>query len=129
MATGPLGLSLAPYIKASPTLTKIFTPISKWYANGALYRQYGLLYDDLLIEERPDVQKALSRLTPREAYDRAFRIKRASQADVLHAPLAKELWTKPEDDIRYLLPHVEAVEAENKERAHWDTLAVSRLRK
>nr|GAT61220.1 ubiquinol-cytochrome-c reductase complex subunit 6 [Mycena chlorophos] len=104
---GPLGLSLAPYIRSSPTLSKIVTPIAKWYAGGALYRQYGLLYDDLLIEENPEVQKALSRLTPRQAYDRAFRIKRASHADVLHAPLPKELWTKPEDDVRYLLPSPE----------------------
>ncbi|CAK5264286.1 unnamed protein product [Mycena citricolor] len=123
---GPLGLSFAPYIRSSPTLSKIFAPAAKWYAGGSLYRQYGLLYDDLLIEERPEVQKALARLTPREAYDRQFRIKRASQADVLHAPLSKDLWTKPEDDIRYLLPHVEAVESELKERASWDSLEVHR---
>ncbi|KAJ7063108.1 cytochrome b-c1 complex subunit 7 [Mycena amicta] len=123
---GALGLSLAPYIRSSPTLSKIITPIAKWYAGGSIYRQYGLLYDDLLIEERPEVQKALSRLTPRQAYDRAFRIKRASQADVLHAPLPKDLWTKPEQDVRYLLPHVVDVENEIKERAHWDTLAVTR---
>ncbi|KAJ7285639.1 ubiquinol-cytochrome-c reductase complex subunit 6 [Mycena rebaudengoi] len=122
----PLGFSLAPYIRSSPTLMKIFTPISNWYAGGALYRQYGLLYDDLLIEERPEVQQALSRLTPRQAYDRAFRIKRASQADVLHAPLPKAQWTKPEEDIRYLAPHVTAIEAEIKEREKWDTLTVQR---
>ncbi|KAJ7752056.1 ubiquinol-cytochrome-c reductase complex subunit 6 [Mycena metata] len=125
---GPLGLSLAPYIRSSPTLTKLFTPVAKWYAGGSLYRQYGLLYDDLLIEERPEVQKALSRLTPREAYDRAFRIKRASHADVLHEPLPRELWTKPEQDIRYLLPHVETVVEEIKEREKWDTLEVKRTR-
>ncbi|KAJ7694159.1 cytochrome b-c1 complex subunit 7 [Mycena rosella] len=123
---GPLGLSLAPLIRSSPLLTKIFTPAAQWYAGGSLYRQYGLLYDDLLIEERPEVQKALSRLTPREAYDRAFRIKRASHADVLHAPLPREQWTTPEDDIRYLLPHVLEVENELKERAKWDTLTVKR---
>ncbi|KAJ6623428.1 cytochrome b-c1 complex subunit 7 [Mycena sp. CBHHK59/15] len=123
---GPLGVSFAPYILSSPTLSKIFTPISKWYAAGSLYRKYGLLYDDLLIEERPEVQKALSRLTPRQAYDRAFRIKRASQADVLHAPLPKELWTKPEEDVRYLLPHVMDIEKEIHERAKWDTLTVKR---
>ncbi|KAJ7489909.1 cytochrome b-c1 complex subunit 7 [Mycena galericulata] len=126
MAGPALGVSLAPFIRSSPTLSKIFTPVSKWYAGGCLYRQYGLLYDDLLIEERPEVQKALSRLTPRQAYDRAFRIKRASHADVLHAPLPREQWTKPEEDVRYLLPHVEEVEKENQERAKWDTLTVVR---
>jgi hypothetical protein len=71
---GPLGVSLAPYIRSSPTLAKLFTPVAKWYAGGSLYRQYGLLYDDLcssrgfsvrrtsltsptVIEERPEVQK------------------------------------------------------------------------
>ncbi|KAJ7470556.1 cytochrome b-c1 complex subunit 7 [Mycena latifolia] len=117
---GPLGISLAPLIRSSPTLSKLVAPIANWYASGSIYRQYGLLYDDLLIEERPEVQKALSRLTPREAYDRAFRIKRASHADVLHAPLPREQWTKPEMyDVRYLLPH---------ERAKWDTLTVQRRR-
>lgn len=49
------------------------------------------------MEERNDVQKALGRLTQREHYDRAFRLKRASHASVLHAPLPKEQWTKPQD--------------------------------
>ncbi|KAJ6546478.1 ubiquinol-cytochrome-c reductase complex subunit 6 [Mycena vulgaris] len=126
MAGSALGISLAPLIRSSPILSNIFTPLAHWYAGGSLYRQYGLLYDDLLIEERPEVQKALARLSPREAYDRAFRIKRASHADVLHVPLPQEQWTKPEEDVRYLLPHVLAVESEIKERTKWDTLTVER---
>ena len=43
------------------------------------------------------VIQALTRLTPREYYDRSYRLKRACQASVLHAPLPKEQWTKPED--------------------------------
>ena len=43
------------------------------------------------------VVQALTRLTPREYYDRSYRLKRACQASVLHAPLPKEQWTKPED--------------------------------
>ena len=65
-----------------------------------------------MVEERDDVQKvrhasnfdptnrllisselqALGRLTVREGYDRAFRIKQASHASVLHADLPKEKW-------------------------------------
>jgi|SRR6266702_1854765 len=41
--------------------------------------------------------QAISRLTPREAYDRAFRFKRASQAGVLHKDLSQSEWTKPEE--------------------------------
>jgi ubiquinol-cytochrome c reductase subunit 7 len=39
--------------------------------------------------------QALTRLTPREAYDRAFRFKRASQASVLHKELLKSEWIQP----------------------------------
>ncbi|TFK72535.1 14 kDa subunit of cytochrome bd ubiquinol oxidase [Pluteus cervinus] len=123
---GPLGLSLAPYVKSSRTLSKWIQPIASWYADASGYRKYGFKYDDLLVEERPDVQRALSRLTPRENYDRAFRLKRASHASVLHAPLSKDQWTKPEEDVRYLRPHVEEVEKEDQERAHWDSLSVTR---
>ena len=74
------------------------------------------VYIFLVLEERPDVQRvrrflfsslgesllkppslqALTRLTPREAYDRAYRFKRASQASVLHNDLPKSEWTNPE---------------------------------
>ncbi len=39
--------------------------------------------------------QALGRLTDREAYDRSFRFKRASQASVMHIDLPKDQWTKP----------------------------------
>lgn len=41
--------------------------------------------------------QALTRLTPRETYDRAFRFKRASQASVLHKELPKSEWIHPEE--------------------------------
>jgi hypothetical protein len=41
--------------------------------------------------------QALTRLTPREAYDRVFRFKRASQASVLHKELPKSEWINPEE--------------------------------
>lgn len=41
--------------------------------------------------------QALHRLTPREQYDRAYRMKRASHASVLHNVLPKEEWTKPQE--------------------------------
>jgi len=44
---GPLGLSLAPYVQSSRTLSKWITPIANWYANAAGYRKYGFKYDDL----------------------------------------------------------------------------------
>jgi len=123
---GPLSLSFAPYVQSSRALLSFVKPIANWYANASGYRKYGFKYDDLLVEERDDVQRALTRLTPREAYDRAFRLKRASHASVLHAPLPKEQWTKPEEDVRYLKPHVVEVSKEDAERQMWDTMTVSR---
>ncbi|KAI0085478.1 ubiquinol-cytochrome-c reductase complex subunit 6 [Irpex rosettiformis] len=123
---GPLGPSLAPTIKANRGLYKIIKPFAGWYADLMGYRRMGLKYDDLLVEERPDVQRALGRLTDKEQYDRTFRFRRASQASILHADLPKSQWLKPEEDTRYLTPHVESVVEEDSERQVWDTLAVER---
>ena len=73
---GPLGISIAPYVRSSRSLYKWVKPIASWYANLAGYRQMGLRYDDLrtvysesctsastsdrlhtVVEERPDVQR------------------------------------------------------------------------
>ncbi|EIM90466.1 cytochrome bd ubiquinol oxidase subunit [Stereum hirsutum FP-91666 SS1] len=125
---GPLGFSLAPIVRKSPTLLSWTKPFANWYVDKMGYRKVGFKYDDLLVEERDDVQRALGRLTPAEAYDRAFRLKRASQASVQHKDLPKDQWTKPEEDSRYLKPHVVDVAQENAERATWDTMEVSRKR-
>ncbi|KAH9483739.1 Cytochrome b-c1 complex subunit 7 [Psilocybe cubensis] len=123
---GPLGLSLAPYVRSSKSLTNLLTPVANWYAGAMGYRKYGFKYDDLLCEENDQVQRALGRLTDREGYDRAYRLKRASHASVLHAPLPKEQWTPESDDVRYLAPHVEEVMKEENERKLWDNLVVER---
>jgi len=121
-----LGYSLANWIKSSRTLSKYVKPIASWYADLAGYRQIGLKYDDLLVEENPTVQRALNRLTTREKYDRAYRLKIASQASVAHKPLPKEQWVPANEDKRYLKPHVEEIVRENEERQVWDTMAVER---
>ncbi|KAI0078158.1 ubiquinol-cytochrome-c reductase complex subunit 6 [Panus rudis PR-1116 ss-1] len=123
---GPLGPSLAPAIRSSKTLSRWIKPFANFYINLSGYRKVGLRYDDLLVEEREDVQRAITRLTPRETYDRTFRFKRAAQLSILHTELPKEQWTKPEEDVRYLKPHVQDVEKENNERRMWDSVAVER---
>lgn len=45
----------------------------------------------------PDAEQAISRLAPREAYDRAFRLRQASQQSVLHRELPKEQWVTKEE--------------------------------
>ncbi len=47
MLFGPLGPSLAPYVRSSRTLSKWLKPIANWYANLSGYRRVGLVYDDL----------------------------------------------------------------------------------
>ncbi|KAI0747894.1 ubiquinol-cytochrome-c reductase complex subunit 6 [Daedaleopsis nitida] len=125
---GPLGLSLAPAIRRNRTLYAWVKPIADWYADTAGYRKVGLKYDDLLVEERPDVERAINRLTPREQYDRAFRFKRASHCAVLHDNLPREQWIKPSEDTRYLVNHVTEVEKEDNERRMWDNVDVERRR-
>ncbi|PWN91792.1 14 kDa subunit of cytochrome bd ubiquinol oxidase [Acaromyces ingoldii] len=126
MATALEGLSLAKYIKASPALSRLIRPVANAYARAAGHRQMGLRYDDLVMEERESVQKALGRLDSREAYDRAFRLKQAIHLSVLHRELPKEQWLKPEEDTRYLTPLIEEVQKEAEERAAWDTVKVDK---
>ncbi|KAH6918952.1 ubiquinol-cytochrome-c reductase complex subunit 6 [Coprinopsis sp. MPI-PUGE-AT-0042] len=111
---------------SSKSLYKWVKPFANWYADATRYRQYGFKYDDLLMEENDTVQRAITRLTPREGYDRAYRFKRASQCSLLHKALPKEQWTKPEEDVRYLAPHVINVDVEQAERQKWDHVIVKR---
>jgi ubiquinol-cytochrome c reductase subunit 7 len=121
---GALGPSLAPQVRASRGLYKLLKPVADAYSNLSGYRKVGLKYDDILIEEVPSVQKvrtpalatacgidlvvgsvlirydlalqALKRLTERENYDRAFRLRTAHMCAVAHAPLPKNLWVPKE---------------------------------
>ena len=86
-----------------------------------------------------DIQ-AIGRLSPRESYDRAFRMRTAFQQSVLHRELPKKQWTTSEQvscpshdankltvqDGRYLAPIVEQVAKEDKEREMWDNVTVER---
>jgi hypothetical protein len=47
MFYGPLGYSLAPYVRSSRTLSKWIKPLATWYADLAGYRKLGFRYDDL----------------------------------------------------------------------------------
>ncbi len=47
MLFGPFGVSLAPQIRASRILSRIFTPLAQSFARISGHRQLGLKYDDL----------------------------------------------------------------------------------
>ncbi|KAK0672481.1 cytochrome b-c1 complex subunit 7 [Cercophora samala] len=114
--------SLANYVTKRPWLHKLLKPVASWYTNASLYRQLGLKADDLISEENADVLKALGRLSPKESYDRIYRIRRATQLSLQQKILPKNEWTKPEEDDRYLSPILAAIEAEAKEKQALDTL-------
>ena len=110
-----MGYSLLPTLQKYPKLLAYIKPLSEKYLWASGYRQIGLLcvdqrdrgleaysdsYDDLIQEENDTVQKALTRLTPRQQYDREYRLKVAAQCSLLHRELPKEQWTKPEDVSR-----------------------------
>jgi len=101
-------------------------PLANWYANAAGYRRLGLRADDLIPEENNTVQLALKRLPPKEAYDRVFRLRRAFQCSLSHQLLPPSEHTKPEEDVLYLTPIIEEIEAENKEKADLDTMTVTK---
>jgi len=87
---------------------------------NAGYRKYGLRADDLLLDENDIMVEALRRLSPEERYERLFRTKRAMDCDMKATDLPEELWTKPEEDVHYLKPHLDRIKAEIKEKEDWD---------
>ncbi|CAO1622969.1 unnamed protein product [Parajaminaea phylloscopi] len=126
MVLGLSGLSAIKYVGSSPLLMRFLKPVASAYARAAGYRQLGLKYDDLIIEENETVQKAISRLSHRDSYDRAFRLRQASQQSVLHRDLPKDKWVTKEEDQRYLTPLVKEIADEEAERAAWDTVKVKK---
>ncbi|EXJ77681.1 ubiquinol-cytochrome c reductase subunit 7 [Capronia epimyces CBS 606.96] len=118
--------SLAPYILKRPWLKRWIVPFANWYADAAGYRRLGLRADDLIPEENDTVQLALKRLSPKESYDRVFRLRRAFQCSLAHQLLPAAEQTKPEEDVKYLSPIIEEIEAELKERADLESIIVQR---
>lgn len=77
------------------------------------------MHDDVLYET-PDVEEALRRLPTKLIDERNFRITRALQYSGQKKFLAKEDWTKYEEDVRYLQPYLTEVIKERLEKEAWD---------
>ncbi|KAJ2286160.1 Cytochrome b-c1 complex subunit 7 [Coemansia sp. RSA 2706] len=84
------------------------------------------LYDDLLREETPIIQEAISRLNREETDNRVYRQKRAFQLSLSHQELPTPQWTKPEDDYKYLQPLIDEVTAEQAERDAFNSMKTVR---
>ncbi|XP_036100081.1 cytochrome b-c1 complex subunit 7-like [Molossus molossus] len=66
-----------------------------------------------------DVQEAIIRLPENLYNDRVFCIKRALDLSMRQQILAKEQWTKYEEDKFYLEPYLKDVIRERKEKEEW----------
>ncbi|CDK26908.1 unnamed protein product [Kuraishia capsulata CBS 1993] len=107
-------------ITKNPFLIKIFSPAAKIFTSYSGYRQMGLKLDDILIEETPVMQKAISRLPASESYARNYRILTAHQLSLSHHVLSAAKSVKPEEDDAYLTPYILQAEFEAQEKEELD---------
>ena len=77
-------------------------------------------------EENDTMQKALGRLTERDSYDRAFRIRTAVQCSATHHLLPESQWITEQEDTRYITPIANEVAKEASEKDEFDSLKVTR---
>ncbi|GMM33248.1 ubiquinol--cytochrome-c reductase subunit 7 [Saccharomycopsis crataegensis] len=112
------------FILKTPALASVLVPVSKVFTELSGYRKIGLRFDDLIAEETPIMQKAISRLPASESYARNFRIITAHQCTLSHQllPLSKQV--KPEEDVPYLIPYILEAEAEAAEKKELDEMVV-----
>ena len=83
---------------------------------GAELKKYGLRYDDLLNEYDPEVQQALSQLSPLEMELRNKRLKRAIDLDVKKTYLSEELQEKEDVWNPYISERVKRLKEQRLER-------------
>ncbi|XP_069777907.1 cytochrome b-c1 complex subunit 7 [Narcine bancroftii] len=103
-------------VKATTNLLQKF---QKWYYNAAGFNKLGLVRDDTLYEDE-DVREAVRRLPEKLYNDRMFRLKRALDLSMKHQILPKDMWTKFEQDERYLQPYLKEVICERMEKEEWN---------
>ena len=101
-------------------VTNVLDSVARKSLQSARFRSYGLLPDDLIIEEHDVVKEALTRVPKHELHGRYQRFKVALHTNMLRTELPKEQWTRMEDDRKYLTPFVEQVLAEHEEREKYD---------
>ncbi|KAK5171374.1 Cytochrome b-c1 complex subunit 7 [Saxophila tyrrhenica] len=118
--------SMANFIVKRPWLSRWMVPLSKWYKDAAGYRKLGLRSDDLIPEENEIVQLAIKRLSPKEAYDRVYRMRRAFQCSLQHQLLPRQEWTSDEQDYQYLSPIIEEIEKERSEREDLESMVIKK---
>lgn len=119
-------VKISDYILSRPTLSKIVVPAAKAFCAYAGYREMGLKFNDLLLEETPVMQKAIARLPADESYARAYRMITAHQLSLSHDLLPPNKAVKPEEDNHYLIPYILEAEKEAFEKHELDNIQVSK---
>ncbi|CAM9309275.1 unnamed protein product [Discosporangium mesarthrocarpum] len=79
-------------------------------------RAFGLKYDDLRMEESPDVGEALKRLPKEELVARQRRLMRAFDISLKRTPLPQHIQDVQKPFEPYLADAIKQVQAEKKER-------------
>ncbi len=109
------------------TMSAMFEPVIKRFA-GMYWRQverrlrrYGLLYEDILIDQTPEMKEALRRLPKEEYVARAMRQKRAVDLGVKKLYLPEEMQTNYNARRMYLQPYLTQVINEELEKAAWES--------
>merc|ERR1712071_86480 len=105
--------------KAPTFLAQVYQTMRRVAYSASGFNKYGLMHDDVLYET-PDVEEALRRLPTQLIDERNFRITRALQYSGQKKYLAKEEWTKFDEDVRYLQPYLTEVIKERLEKEAWD---------
>lgn len=114
----------ADFILSRPTLSKVVVPVAKAFCAYAGYREMGLKFNDLIAEESPVMQKAISRLPEEESYARVYRNITAHQLALSHQLLPPNKAVKPEEDNHYLIPYILEAEKEAFEKRELDNIEV-----
>ncbi|GME85357.1 unnamed protein product [Ambrosiozyma monospora] len=84
------------------------------------------ILDDLVWEENPVAQKAISRLPAEEIYARNYRIMTAHQLALTASILPESKALKPEEDVAYLTPYLLEAEAEAAEKEELNNLVLKK---
>eukprot|EP00055_Hartaetosiga_balthica_P005445 m.15979 g.15979 ORF g.15979 m.15979 type:complete len:115 (-) comp4552_c0_seq1:1056-1400(-) len=94
--------------------------LGRWARNAAGHRKLGLYSEDLIMEELPGVEEALTRLPEEVLAERYFRLRRAFQLSITKDVLPKEHWVTEDNDVKYLSPMVDTVLKELKDKEEFD---------
>ena len=100
------------------TIDTMLRPLAKWYKKS-VYKslaQYGLKYEDVIIAENPDVQRALKYLSPEELEARNRRLKRACDLSMKGIDLPEEIQKLQKPGEFYLSDLMEELRDLRKER-------------